>query len=337
MFGGPTLLGLSMVNTSLIALTVLTCLTDVPLTESAIDEQWLQRARVEVRSWLDKYRTLSAFIEEEYELHYTRPLPLNGVRDGNATNKVVRFFGSRIGKNGMTERRTWFNDQTAISTDILLDCANENYQFRLRKSSIDGPYVLLAYGQLKPDDEVPQGFFHMNAFQELAQLQQAIEANKLLGLQWDANRQLLMARFRTEHNGKVVVEDEQLWLDPQDCWRVVEAKKVTVAAYFSVKLRYGQAINGLSFPSDYASEFVLKTAQSKEPDRIEGKLLRIGMSEKTPKDFRLSAFGLPEPADAVVPRTTPNYVWLILSAGMCAILALVTKFAARRLAAAKVA
>lgn len=326
-----------MVSTNVIALSVLTYLTGVPLTESAIDEQWLQRAKVEVRSWLDKYRTLSALIEEEYELHYTRPLPLNGSRDGNPSNKFERFVGSRVGKNGMTERRTWFNDETAKSSDTLLECANESYRFKLRKSRVDAPYVLLAYGQLKPDDEVPQGFFHTNAFQELAQLQQAIATNNLLDLQWDGDRQLLMARFRTERNGTIVVEDERLWLDPRDCWHVVEIRKVTVAAYFNVKLTYGQAINGLKFPNVYSSEFLLKTAQSKAPDRIEGKLLRIGMSEKTPNDFRLSAFGLPEPAGDVVPQTTPSYVWLTLAAGICAIVALVTKFAARRLAAAKIA
>jgi len=48
---------------------------------------------------------------------------------------------------------------------------------------------------------------------------------------------------------------------------------------------------------------------------------QIAFGKAREEDFRLTAYGLPEPVDVVWPRTTPTYVWLLVGAGAAAGLA----------------
>jgi hypothetical protein len=48
------------------------------------------------------------------------------------------------------------------------------------------------------------------------------------------------------------------------------------------------------------------------------------------KEFTLSAFGLPEPAGITWEKPTPRFVWVLLAAAICAVLAVAFRYLARR-------
>jgi hypothetical protein len=66
------------------------------------------------------------------------------------------------------------------------------------------------------------------------------------------------------------------------------------------------------------------------PHVIHGIPLKIAKTTKAPGDFRLSAFGLPEPVEFPQERRVLTYVWVLAAAGVCAILAAVFRYLARR-------
>jgi hypothetical protein len=51
------------------------------------------------------------------------------------------------------------------------------------------------------------------------------------------------------------------------------------------------------------------------------RLIAVKLTEKTAADFRLSAFGLPEPIDFPAPAKSRWYLWVLGAAGVCGALA----------------
>jgi hypothetical protein len=131
-------------------------------------------------------------------------------------------------------------------------------------------------------------------------------------------------------NGQVTSD---LWVEPDHGWRVVEQRGVTPTGTFHTRVTYGQEVGGVDFPieSHTVSEYTITGPNVPPNFETRAKLKSIRRAEKTEADFRLSAFGLPEPVDvAPLPKRTPRYVWFLIAAGVCAVLAVLSRRLARR-------
>jgi hypothetical protein len=89
----------------------------------------------------------------------------------------------------------------------------------------------------------------------------------------------------------------------------------------------------MEFASGEKLQTIFKIAKAPPGSEITVRVLSLTLTDKTPDDFRLSAFGLPEPADATLPtKPTRWYLWLLVAAGVCAALAFGFASLRRRLA-----
>jgi hypothetical protein len=296
-----------------------------------IDPMWLGRAKTEIRPCYERYETLSQLVEGTAEMRSEKDNP--AIKSVMFKDHTTRIESARVHNCGFVSTTTTF-DESKDKAKTRLICANEDYQFTLEKKS-DGPFILLKYGKTEPDkDRYGDGPYRF-PFDELRYVVNAVENKdqhflKALGL--DKGRNLVCVRFEVRAGAKTntVIEDEEIWLDPNENWRIVELKKKTPTAIFHDVATYGQSIEGLSFPNSTNESISYRTANGLPAFHIHTELTTY-KSMKSPSDFRLSAFGLPEPPE-FLPRskTTPAYIWILTAAGACAALAFGFRLLARR-------
>jgi hypothetical protein len=145
----------------------------------------------------------------------------------------------------------------------------------------------------------------------------------LKAIRWDEAKRLVYVRFSAKDNEKTpAIDDEELWVDPANHWRIVEMIKRIGGVVVTQILTYGPSVEGLTFPARIDASYI---APSKHPEpscKCHTTVLRVEKTKKTPSDFRLSAFGLPEPVGKAPAKRIPNYVWLLAAAVASAVLAL---------------
>jgi hypothetical protein len=250
----------------------------------------------------------------------------DSARGGKFQNRTVRTETSQVGRNTITVT-TLINDAEKDRPVTTVNCSNEDYHFLLKRDGADSPFVLMKYGSEKPRDDAPVTTLAMYAYDVLRQIADAAEGRKgyeLKLVRWDDRKQLLnvhLAVTTTIQNRGTTTQEHDIWLDPNDHWRVAERILSTPTSVTRITIGYGPPIDGLPYPNRI-TETVTPQGSSDAPAFQIRSELKTGQTRKTPSDFRLSAFGLPEPVDSPHERRVPSYVWFGTAAAFCAALAL---------------
>jgi hypothetical protein len=300
---------------------------------AAIDPAWLDKARTEIKAVWEKYEALSLHLEEEGEIRSDKVPGSTGTlavfRPQTRRERKVR-----LGDNVILEQVRILDDQPN-KPQIRLECDNSDYAFTLGKSQEDSPYALVEYAPGKRKlPLVRRGFAFVDfAFQSLHDALGAIEndgQHTLRALRFDETRGLLRIEFENVTQG--ITSQRALFLDPGQGWRVVEGRSESSYLVGTTRWTYGAVVGGIEFPTESKGLTTHKPGREHPPDfETTGRLIRLQLTDKTPADFRLSAFGFPEPVDvAPPPKPTPWYLWLLAAAGACAALSFSFAYLRRR-------
>lgn len=156
------------------------------------------------------------------------------------------------------------------------------------------------------------------------------EENSLKEMKWDASKQLLAVHLDVKRGSpsKPFLAEYELWIDPANNWRVVELKSRAPSGSVHNRTTYGPPIDGLSFPLEFYQHTT--SADPSEPPTTTRGTFQVHKAARPPRDFRLSAYGLPEPVQFPERKTVPTYVWLLAGAAVCLVIALGFRYLARR-------
>jgi len=292
----------------------------------AIDPIWLAKARTEVKEVSEKYKALAERLDEESEYRMDKVPGSIGKMPFNAHSGRRRVV--RLGDNLMCEKIvTWDNEPNKV--EIRLQCDNSDYYFTLNKTREDGPYALIEYGPGKRKRPLSQPSLHDGAYYYLNNSLAAIDNHDkyaLHKLRFDDAKGLLLVEY-TDRAGNQI----QTYLDPSHNWRLVELRSETPSGIGTERWSYGITIDGLEFPTECTSLATYKSADFAPNVTLTIRLIRLGITEKTPRDFRLSAFDLPEPIDvAPLPRPTRWYLWIAAATLSAAALSILFAWLKRR-------
>lgn len=291
--------------------------------ENAIDPVWCAKAQIEGKAVYEKYLALEPRLEEVSECRAVR---LDGGTGGGGgfSPHTRRERVVHLGDCILHERVRIFDDQPS-KPKIRLECDNPDYHFTLGKQKEDAPWALTDYGRgAGKYPLITQGFGQPSSV--FSDLREAIAAATkdskyiLRALRFDAKKGLLRIDFAF-HIGQDAVE-KQVFLDPNHEWRVVESRVETPNAIGTDQYTYGTSVGGVTFPTEVKGTSRIKVAKGPPDTVTTTRLISIKLTDKTPDDFRLPAFGFPEPEDVPVrAKPVPLYVWIVAAAGGCAIVA----------------
>lgn len=296
-----------------------------------IDAAWLNRAKAEARPAYERYGAVSKQLEETAESRYEKDASIPGAKFRNRTLRITTCL---LNNNRLFEQVTTFDDEKDKPI-IRLSCANEEYGFDLQKQRIDSPYVLVKYSPVGPGHTMTTVGLSSYAFGELRSVLNAVEGQEqhvAKTIRWDEPRQLLYVRLEAKrgNKSKAVMADEEVWLDPSENWRVVEVKIGTPSTNNRFLVTYGQPIDGLAFPVEI-TETASSQGKSPGPSFHIHTTLKVSKTNKSPRDFRLSAFGLPEPVEfRRQDGRVPSYVWILAFAAACAVLSISFRYWAHK-------
>ncbi|MBA2225989.1 MAG: hypothetical protein N3E46_00755 [Gemmataceae bacterium] len=297
--------------------------------QDRVEAQWLERLQSEGRAAMRNYEETVRRIEEVSELTYRQVAGERNVipiQEKTVKRRLVRVEG-----NVLLEQSVVF-EGSKEGPLLRLECVNERYSFTLGRASEESAYMLTdyregAYEWLMP----PTAGLHYEAYEAIQGLLKAVDGGgKLLALEWDDERQLVRAKYQKVGGGGKVDLTNEVWLDPQYHWRVVEERRTTPTATGVTQFHYGHAIGDLTFPVEMVAITTYKIPGAPVL-RVEGRTSRIQRANLPVEHFYMSHYGLPEPVGVVWERRTPVYVWLLVAAGVLLTLALVFRWLARRL------
>jgi hypothetical protein len=213
-----------------------------------------------------------------------------------------------------------------------LECDNADYNFTLTEGPTGYSLADYSLGPRKLPLTRQGGLPHEGAFAFLGNALGAVAGGgkyELKALAWNAPKGLLHIGYTYAIDGSPVVND--IWVDPERNWRVVESRGETKSGVFTEVYSYGHSVGGMDFPTGFQNQTHYKVSPAPPDLEITGKVISVAIADKEPKDFRLSAFGLPEPMDvAAPPKQTPRYVWFLAAAGMFGALAIGCRYLVRR-------
>jgi hypothetical protein len=297
--------------------------------QDRIEAQWLERLQSEGRAAVRNYEETVRRIEEVSE---SRSRQVAGERNViPILEKTVKRRLVRVEGNVLLEQSVVF-EGSKEGPLLRLECVNERYSFTLGRASEESAYVLTDYREgvyewLMP----PTAGLHYGASMATRELVDAADGNgKLLALEWDNERQLVRAKYQKVSSGGKVDLTNEVWLDPQYHWRVVEERRTTPTATGVTQFRYGHAIGDLTFPVEMVA---ITTYQIPGAPvlRVEGRTSRIQRANLPVEHFYMSHYGLPEPVGVVWEKRTPVYVWLFVAAGVLLTLGIFFRWLSRRL------
>jgi hypothetical protein len=259
-----------------------------------IDPVWLEKLKGQGPKEIEAYEKAAENLEEESELLATVPVK----KDGPLQSKVIRINSFNDGECNLFERTTVVDG--AVDTAITdLSCKNADYSFSLVKEGVEKPWMVTGFSHIK--NEHRSGAFIQKGQHGLGKILQALEGKGQLvfsGLQWDKEKKLLLAQLKPKTDRAAGTEgmEHEFWLDPANHWCCVEEVYRSTTRGTSEKIKYGQTVEGLLFPTR------MENYEWKEPQAIPR--LRAEINLKVRKNslprsgFYLAAFGLPEPADS---------------------------------------
>jgi hypothetical protein len=305
-----------------------------------VDPAWLTRLKTEGRAAYEKYIAVSNTLEEVAETRATAdgPVDKNSVIGTFRNHKRLETL-CRLGPHILCRERTRVYDDEPGGPPTRLECLNASYEFTLAKEKPDSPYVLIGTRPAEQSKLSTYGFGVKGVpIDQFYHALRAVDGEKnhiLQQLRWDSRKNALYIRYSDSVDSKVM--RDELWVEPDHSWRVVERKVETPHLIATESYRYGTEIDGCWFISE-SSNVTRYKAKGLPPIRSTGRVLSLRKTEKTAADFTLSAFGFPEP-EGVVPAGPPPrrlWPWLLVTAPVAfAALALWFRRMARRHAAAQ--
>ncbi len=296
-----------------------------------MDEEWLQKAKTTGKVAYEKYLAVASKVEVEYESYFVK-------RDGGGTSGAFSPHTERMRSVSfdagslLEQDRKW---EESGQRQFRIRSQNKNYQFILSKDKEEAGYALTSYKPGRSKDFMQDGSaVHFAAFQEFGNAFRVIEGQEnhtLKGIRWDGAKGLLKITWVvvTKNWGDT---RNDLWIDPQKDWRVVEYITDTPASGNHQTVTYGESVGGMTFPNGYHAEITYKGTGPNFPPNfdIDARLKTIKLTDKTDSDFLLSSFGFPEPAEFPQKKPIPRYLWFLLAAGVFTILAVLFRWLARR-------
>ena len=287
--------------------------------QDRIDPVWMEKLKVEGKASYEKYMSTFDNIDEVSEVHceyFESPSQTVGTP---IRKRVDSWRRVRLGKNSLIQRRI-ADEGRNIREKI--ECENTVYRFTLSKSPENEKLTLTGY-ELVDKTELPtlSGGVYDHAVDGLQQVFDAIagrESYKLLAVHMDPEKGLLHIKSTFRIDDDTV--KQEVWVDPQHDWRVVESIVETRSGRFTTQVQYGNStMNGLVMPSGFTNVSTYKVS-GVNAMKITGKVESVGPCEMSEEDFRLSAFGFEEPVDAAPfpADSTPIYVWLLVTAAVLA-------------------
>ena len=302
-----------------------------PADGQSVDPNWHAKAKAGIKTTLEKYAKVSQRLEETSEFRYDKAPGPTGTFPFHPHTRRDRIV--RLGTDILQERSKT-EDGEPKKQQFSLTCENGDYHFELGKTRQDSDYAFLgsALGKAKYPLADQESGVHSSAFSYLRQALGAIEGDGkyiLQALRFDDAKGLLRIDYSQPLDDKRI--DNQLYVDPSLAWRVVEHRVETPSLVGTQHWTYGTTVGGLEFPTGMKDLITYKVAKAPPNMEITGRVLSIQLTDKTPADFRLTAFGFPEPAGvAPLPKPTPRYVWILAAAGACAALAVGFAYLRRR-------
>ncbi len=282
---------------------------------AAIDAEWVAKGKSEGAAILLKYRGVQSELEERSEVQ-TESKKLPGIQ-------TTTIHSVRLGENAILARAQFYPN-TNRRPRISLECDNDDYYFTLGKFDKSSPYALTTYGKGKRKTPTwkSAGGIHGEV---ISYLQTAIDAlapgnmADLRAIRFDAAAKLLtIERVRKQGNSTIV---ERFVIDPHESWSIRRRQVETATSIGDFEYAYGKVIDGLHFPTRAVMSITFLGANAAKSSRITVRILEIKRTEKTLADFRMSAFGFPEPNDvAPLPRPMPWHVWMLAAGGACGVL-----------------
>lgn len=305
---------------------------DVRADGDTIDPVWLEKTKTDGRSALARYQLIAEYLDETFDIVSSKAPGTEGKIPFHPRSERQHLI--ILGDHRMVEIIRRFDDRPTEAIGRL-ECENKDYHFVLGKKGEEGQYAIEQYGlgaAKLPLKEQELGICK-SAYGPLRDAMLAIDGKdtfKLRALEWDATRKLLRMSFDRQianTNG-----NNQFFVDPENSWRVVERRIETHTLSSQVRYTYGVQVYGLAFPTEVKSETRYKIANAPPGMNITYRLISVKITDKTPADFRLASFGLPEPVDFIQPKkATRWYWWLLLAGGVCIALALLFSYFRRRL------
>jgi hypothetical protein len=298
-----------------------------------VDQDWANKARAALPGLIERRLQLSAHLDEVNE-RLAAPQP--GAPAGSMSSRfgTTIIETSRHGRDLLVKTTTKPDDGSEEETLVL--CRNEYYNFKLTKKGADGKYVLVAHSNDPPKGDWEAGrCAHLMMINPMRQFLKALESQDqhvLRHLAWDAKRSLVVAEYEARHDDPKRVFEYRCLFDPVRGWAPVEAVTKTWAGKFETRYDYGFDIEGLAFPSAEETKMSYHVTPAPQASVMRYEIHSLGPSHTTERDFRLTAFGLPEPTDAPpLPRSgLPTYVYILVGAAVCAALSLLFRHFAKR-------
>jgi hypothetical protein len=290
---------------------------------TAIDPVWLAKAKTELHSLHDKYLIIASRLDESSEIRADKAPGSTGTIPFYPQTRREHVI--RSGESIMRERIRILDHQSD-SPVIRLACDNADYYFTLQKSKEEAPYSLVEYSPGKRQYPLTE---ERPALQDylFSHLPDALDAlNKrgtktLRSVHFDEGRKLLSIDF--SFTDETISIREQQYHDPNQEWRLVELRRETDSSISTEHYSYGKRLNGVMLATGLTNRVNYKVANAPPNMVTTFKVLSLRVTDKTADDFRLSAFGFPEPVD-VPTRAKPTrwYLWILLAAGVCGALSL---------------
>lgn len=299
-------------------------LTPVP----EIDPALLERIKVEARPIVARYRAQGAHSHESSVMK---------VHQAGKPPRTVHVTQTRNGKLVLFEATTVIgNDVAGASTEIK--GRNEDYHFSIARQAANAPFILMGYAANQPSDPIAGSDLQAYAYHDVHFLLKAIDGEDgftLKALHQDKDGALVRARYLRRLPGeKPMVSDVEFLMDSENQWRVVESIVRNSTNTCTTRMTYGQTLHGLAYPVELTTSTLTPGAAAKPPSSVQVSL-KVEPTSKRASDFRLSAFGLPEPVEYQRPGPTLNSTWLLLiGCGVCFLAAVALRYLARHSQAA---
>jgi hypothetical protein len=283
-----------------------------------IDPAWADKAGTEIKRTLEKYKEIAAHLEEVSEVRYDKAAGPAGQIPFNPHTR--RDCVIRLGDDMIVDQVHLF-DKEPDKPQIRLQCDNGDYDFTLGKAKEDSAYVLVTHGSGKRKLPLASqggfGMMHGSISYQLMHALAAIEKDAkytLRALRFDDAKSLLLIEYTS---GKGTTN--RVYIDPARDWRVVETWVETPSLVGTDQYSYGEVVGGMTFPTEIKDQTTYKIAAAPPNLAITMRLVSIKLTDKTAADFRLSAFGLPEPMG--MPPVSRGgsywYIWFALAGFVC--------------------
>jgi len=176
----------------------------------------------------------------------------------------------------------------------------------------------MSYSALQPGETIESGGYYAEAFNSLGIVLRAIDGEVgyvLNTLTWDPISSLLKVCLHRNlgTESQPVFRQEEVWLEPQEGWRVLQTIKTGSKERSVLKRTYGNIIEGLSYPIELTEE-IKPVGVGNQPTQTIKTTLKLRKANRQSSDFRLSAFGLDEPTE--LSRSISFHVWLLAIGAM---------------------